>query len=94
MTPVIVDTTLNRLYLSPEPDLKVQTTAGQSFSLPLGAPTNDYGHNVDIEVDLGRAVFIMIDDKISSLFYPANKTTQSDIGTYIIVLKLSCASLN
>ena len=60
----------------------------------LGEPSNDYGHDVQIEVDTGQANFIQFDSDTKTISFPANSTTESDIGTYTIRIHLHSASLD
>ena len=60
----------------------------------LGEPSNDYGHDVQIEVDTGQANFIQFDTDTKMISFPANSTTESDIGTYTIRIHLQSSSLD
>ena len=60
----------------------------------LGEPTNASGYDVDMEVDLGTAIFVLFDEEARILSCPVNTTVQSDIGTYSIIIKLTSVLLN
>ena len=90
----VVTQAIERLFLSPQPQLEVNTIAEDSFSLYLGEPSNDYGHEVDIEVDTGLANFIQFDRDTKTISIPVKSTTESNVGSYTIRITLSSSSLD
>lgn len=52
-------------------------------------PTSSYGNEVEVDVDVGEAIFLLYDESSLNLFLPANVTTNVDEGIYHVQISLT-----
>ena len=73
------------------PPEQVEVAGGESLTIQLGEPMNDFGYKVGIKLALDTLDFVQFDRETRTLTIQANQT---DVGIYEIAVILESDSID